>query len=464
MALLGAKDVYIRPNLGDITATAFTRQLEAAERGRIAARLAADELGRFSVSPAAYSQWQGRVRLAMAAPPPIVDEVVVEATRFVTPETIRRGIAQQEGERLDARGLARDLVREFNHGDLHSLDYTVLRQRDRTILRITPVEKPWGPDYLRFGLNLSSDFRSESAYNFRALYRKTWINTLGGEWLLGAQIGSEQSLSTEFYQPLELRHVLFVRTYAGTSLRKLPLYFEGDRLAVYRVQSNRAGLEAGANLGVNGQARLGWAERRVGAVLDTGPDAFLNLTETVGGPTTGVSIDTFDQPYFPTRGMKLDVTHFDAQHATGASGKYSRSEARFAAAWPRGRWVFLGGLEGGTALKGELPLADAFTLGGPRRLSGFANDQMVGGAYTFGRLEAQYRLNLATPLYGLTLIAGITAEAGRMSRPITETSLTGWQRSLGAYLAASTFLGPVYLGVADAKNGKGRFYLFIGTP
>ena len=89
---------------------------------------------------------------------------------------------------------------------------------------------------------------------------------------------------------------------------------------------------------------------------------------------------------------------------------------------------------------------------------------MRGGQYTFGRLEAQYRLNFATPLYGLTLIAGVTAESGRMDKRLTETGLEGWQHSFGGYLAANTFLGPIYLGVADAKNGSGRFYLFIGTP
>ncbi len=128
------------------------------------------------------------------------------------------------------------------------------------------------------------------------------------------------------------------------------------------------------------------------------------------------------------------------------------------------RFTFLGGLEGGTAFKGSLPLADAFTLGGPRRMSGFAVDQMLGGDYTFGRLEAQYRLNWASPLWGLTLIGGVAAEAGRMNKLLTDQSLAGWQHSYSAYLAANTFLGPVYFGVADAKNGKGRFYLFIGTP
>lgn len=464
MSALRPGDVYIRPDLGGITSTAFTRQLDAAELGRKAARQAAGDLKRFSVAPNVYASWQSHLRMAEAHQAPVVDQVVVEPTRFVSRDTIRRGITQREGEPLDTQALARDLVREFEQGDLNSLDYNVVRTRDKTILRITPVEKPWGPNYLRFGLNLASDFRSDSSYNFRALYRSTWMNSLGGEWLVGGQIGSQQGIDTEFYQPLDKRHRWFVRPYASTQLSKAPLYFEGDRTAVYRIQQNAGGVEAGANLSVHGQVRAGWVERRIGAILDTGPNAFLNLTERLAGPTAAVAIDTYDQPFFPTRGVKLDVTHFDALSVTAGGSEYSRTEARFGAAYSLGRWVVLGGLEGGTALKGELPLGDAFTLGGPRRLSGFANDQMRGGDYAFGRLEGQYRLNFGTPLYGLTVLAGISVEAGKMNKLITETSLSGWQRSFGAYLAATTPLGPVYFGVADAKNGRGRFYLFIGTP
>jgi NTE family protein len=464
MAELRPGDIYIRPELGDITSTAFARQLEARVRGRLAAEQSIEELKRLSVSRPAYADWQDHVRLAAEHAPPIIDQVTIEPTRFVNRDSIRRGIGQKEGQPLDAAALATDLVREFDHGDLHSLDYNVLRERDRTILRITPVEKPWGPNYLRFGLNLSSDFRSDATFNLRALLRSTWMNALGGEWLVGAQIGSEQSLATEFYQPLDRRHTTFLRPYASTGLSKEPLYDESDRLAVYRVQQNAAGVEVGVNTGVHGQVRLGWVERRIGAVLDTGPDTLPNLTERLGGPTAVLAVDTYDQPFFPTRGVKLDATHFQAERVSGGGAKYSRSEARLGTAYSIGDWVALGGLEGGTAPRGTLPLGDTFTLGGPRRLAGFAVDQLRGQEYTLGRLEAQYRLNFATPLYGLALIAGVSAEAGRMDKPVIETSLTGWQRSFGAYLAASTPLGPIYVGVADAKNGKGRFYLFLGTP
>ena len=465
--LLTPRDIYIQPDLEDITSTSFTRQLDAAARGRVAALAASDQLRRYSIPEREFAAWQGRVRLASTHMPPIVDKVEVTETRFVNPQTLRRGIRQKEGEPLESNALATDLVTEYSQGDLHSLDYSVVRERDKTILRITPVEKPWGPDYLRFGLGLASDFRAESNYNFRVLYRRTWMNALGAEWLTGAQIGSEQAVNTEFYQPFDQRHFTYVRAFAAAGLRKTPLFFGGDRLAVYRIQENRAGIEAGVNIGVHGQVSAGWVERSLGSVLDTGPNAFLNVSERLGGPIATVAIDTYDQPFFPTRGLKLDVSHFDAlkvsSNAAGLS-PYSRSEARIGAAWSHNRFTYLAGLEGGTALKGTLPLADAFTLGGPRRMAGFANDQMLGGDYMFGRIEGQYRLNFASPLYGLTLIAGVVAEAGRMNKLLTETSLSGWQRSFGAYLAASTFLGPVYLGVADAKNGRGRFYLFIGSP
>jgi NTE family protein len=464
LALLKADDIYIKPELEDVRATDFTRQLDAAEGGRKATRAMAARLGALALPPAEYEQWQRHVRLTPPRQAPIVDRIEIAGTRFVNPETIRTAIAQKEGQPLDPDRLAADLVREYSQGDLHSLDYSVVHERDRTILRITPVEKSWGPDYLRFGLNLASDFRSESSYNLRALYRRTWLNPLGGEWVLGGQIGSLQSLATEFYQPLDLRHRFFVRPYAVTSLRKEPVYSGGDRLAIYRVQDNRAGIDLGMNLGVHGQAAVGWLERHIGAVLDTGPNSFLNATDQLGGPTATIALDSYDQPFFPTRGMRLDGTYFDATHVGLGLTKYGRAEARFGAAWSHGRWTWLGGLEGGTTSKGTLPVGDAFTLGGPRRLSGFAQDQLLGQQYAFGRFETQYRLHYASPLWGLTLIAGVMAEAGRMNKPFVEGAFTGTQRSVGAYLAANTLIGPVYLGVAEARNGKGRFYLFIGTP
>src|SRR5258706_7745495 len=129
------------------------------------------------------------------------------------------------------------------------------------------------------------------------------MNGLGGEWPTGVQIGSVQSLSTEFYQPLEQRHAAFARASASTSLRKTPIYSDGDRLAIYRIQENRAVLDGGLNVGPFGQASLRWAERSLGSVLDTRPVALLNHSQPLRGPPATQRIDTHHHPVFPTRGL-----------------------------------------------------------------------------------------------------------------------------------------------------------------
>jgi NTE family protein len=265
----------------------------------------------------------------------VIDRIEIAETRFVNPETVRSGITQKEGEPLDSQALARDLVLEYSQGDLHSLDYSVLNERDKAILRITPVEKPWGPNYLRFGMGLTSDFRAESQFSLRALYRATWLDPLGAEWLVGGQIGSVQNITTELYQPLDLRHTTFVRAAAGAQLRKLPIFADQDRIAVYRLQENDALVQAGVNMGVSGQAAAGWIEKHLGSVLDTGPQALPNnSSERAGGPQATLLLDTYDEPFFPTRGFKLSATYFDALHVSGNAPDlepYSRGEARFGA-------------------------------------------------------------------------------------------------------------------------------------
>jgi NTE family protein len=295
--LISPSDFLIVPEMKDIGSTQFTRQLEAAEFGRQATlEIAADLSGsrcrkRHTRHGASAFARQG----ATAARDRRGGD---RRDPFRQSAQDRRGIRQEEGKPLDLKTLTEDLVTEYSQGDLQSLDYSVLAERERTILRITPIEKPWGPDYLSFGLNLSSDFRSESSYNLRALYRKTWMNSLGGEWLTRGQIGSVQSIASEFYQPFDSRQRYFVRPYVR--------HVAAQGEPVFRRRSPR-GLSRAGKRGRNRrrrepgrlrQARLGWVERRIGSVLDTGPDIFSNVTERVRGAKAALSIDTYDEPFF----------------------------------------------------------------------------------------------------------------------------------------------------------------------
>jgi len=464
LSLLGPADIYMRPELGAITAADFGKQLQAADIGRAAALAQSERLARLSVPHAEYQRWKRRVQLLPGPTPPVIDEVQVAATRFVNPRDLRENIAQKTGEPLDAKRLAEDLVLIYSQGDLQTLDYAVLRERDKTVLRITPVEKTWGPDYLRFGLNIASDFRGESSYNLRGLYRRTWLNSYGAEWLTVMQVGSDQALGTEFYQPLDFRQRFFVQPSAYVRTSKAGLFFDGDRLAEYFVRQEALGLEAGANLGTYGQAKLGWLERRLTAKRDTGSTLLPDGQERIGGVNANLALDTHDYAFFPTKGFKVDARYFDAIRARGDLPRYSFAEARLGAAASVGDLIFLGAVSGGKTFTGELPLADVFALGGQGRLSSFAPGQILGNEYALGSFQFQYRLNKPVPVIGLMAIAGLTVETGRMRGLVTEPGLDKRLTSFGAYLAANTPIGPAYLGFADSPDGKGRFYLFLGTP
>ncbi len=263
LALLTPKDVYMRPELGTITAADFNRQMEAAAIGRTTALAAADSLRRYSVSPEEYAKWLAHLRTGQSQQPRRIDEVQIAQTRYVNPETIRAEITQKEGELLDTQKLDRDLIVVRSAGDLSTIDYSVVNERDKTILRVTPVEKNLGPDYLRFGLNMYSDFRGDSSFNVRALHRRTWINPLGGELVLGAQVGSTQALLAEFYQPLETRQIFFVRAAMGATSTDTPLYAAQDQVAKYRVYSTKGELDAGREHGSVGTSQDRLARREL---------------------------------------------------------------------------------------------------------------------------------------------------------------------------------------------------------
>jgi NTE family protein len=466
LALLKPTDIYMRPELGDITAGSFERQMEAAEIGRKTALAQADNLRRLSAPPAEYAAWQRRLREARPAQQrQVIDEIEVGETRFVNRETVRRAITQKVGEPLDTKQLDKDLVVIRSGGDLQTIDYSVMRERDKTILRVTPVEKVLGPDYLRFGLNLYSDFRGESSFNIRALHRRTWVNNLGGEWLFALQLGSTQAALAEFYQPLDPGQRWFLRPFVNAFRENVGLYDNGDRIAEFRTYTSQFGLEAGINFGAAGLARAGWREANKRGSVETGPPVFPSVKERVGGPYAGINIDTYDFAFFPTRGVKVDLDAFEAAHRSEAVASYGTAQAVLGAAFTVRDFIFVGKAEHGQSTHGTLPLTDLYTLGGPRHLAGFAPGQIAGDNYSYGSLELQYKLTREIPLLGLSLIAGIQAETGKMRKLVTEPTLTGWQSSYGAYLATNTAFGPFYLGFADAKNGKGtRFYFFVGTP
>ena len=211
---LTSRDVLIAPDLGDISAAKFDRSADAIRIGEEATRKLADSLKRYSIPPEQYAALR-KTQIAEAKPLPTVGSVEFKGLERTNPEVLRGLVETKPGEPLDDAKIGLDLRRIYGRQDFEGIGYTIGGgATGPRALVIEPREKSWGPDYLRFGLGLESDFQGDNQFNALVEYRKTWLNRLGGEWLTQAQIGQNTYLSTEFYQPLEESGRWFVSPYA----------------------------------------------------------------------------------------------------------------------------------------------------------------------------------------------------------------------------------------------------------
>jgi NTE family protein len=456
-AMLKPPDVYIRPELAGITAADFNEFRAGAESGRKAAEAQAAALARYGLPQAEYEAW-ARKRSTELPANPRVDEVQITGLKRVNPAFVRRHIRIRPGDRFDAVRLERDLARVYGDGDVENVDYHLVNEGGRTILRIVVTEKSWGPDYIRSGVFIEATDK-ETEFALRAAFHRKWLNSLGAEWLSGFQVGERSTLYTEFYQPLDARQRWFVEPALGFSRDRLNIYENDNRIAEYLVRQKRAFFNLGANAGVLGALRLGYLYRKLDSTVETGATTLRTGKRTLKGWQALLEFDQFNRPFFPTTGWYARIAYFDPQDAdyTRLSGDF-----RVARSWDpyviNARFSYL------SSPKGRLPIGDTGSLGGFLQLSGYARDQILAGDIRFASIRGEKVIGRMPLGLGGDLRVGLSLEAGRARDRFTETRVDGWQQAAAVYLGGETPLGPVYLGYGYAKGGHSSLYLFLGLP
>ena len=458
LATLKSGDIYIRPDLEGITAAEFGRYSETAKRGRAATEALLPRLQGLSVDEKQYQAWLANMTPVRGAQP-VVNEVQIAGLKRVNPTYPERYLKNYEGVPIDVDRLDKDIGLIYGDGEYDSVDYSLLSTRDRNILRVTPLEKEFGPDYLRFGFNLNAASNAPSTFDLRVAYQKTLLNSLGGEWLAGVQVGNEMGVFTEFYQPLDEQQRFFLEPKLSFLRAPLDIYQNNKRVAEYKVDLGTVDLMAGVNVGLLGPVSVGWRERYTNAKLDIGTPTETGGSKTYGGFLSKLDFDQFDRIYLPTQGWSAHGSYFYA-----AGEGYDKADLDLRAAQNFGDFIVHGRIRGAGSFTGTLPLSDAVALGGFLNLSGFARNQIIGESLAYGNVRVEKIIGrLPAGLRG-DMRAGIALEAGKIDGNYTETNLNGWQSSVAAYVGGETPVGLVYLGYGYSPNGINNFFLFFGTP
>jgi NTE family protein len=458
---LGPRDVYILPDLGDMTASDFQRMKDAVNRGEAAARKQSAALARLALPPAAFAADRAHHQPPPPATPVIAFIELDNRTRLSN-ALITKTLDVRTGETLDREKLAHGIHKLYGIGEFERIDYQVVERDGQTGLTVTAYEKVWAKNYFNFGLALSDNMDGDSSYNLAASLTLTALNELGAEWRNEIQIGGEPRFHTEFFQPLDPLREFFVVPELFYSKRNLQTDTPTGR-AVYRVELTQATLAAGSALGSWGEVRAGYRRGLGSAALKLGSQRLSNFDFDVGEAFLRVSFDTLDNVKFPKEGNAAVVELVDAEPALGASSAYRTGVlgGNFAYHWDRNTVVF--GAKAATSFDDTLPVEARFPLGGLFNLSGLTRNQLSGQQLLLGRMIYYRTLTNGTPdLFDIPIYAGASLEAGNIWESRAEVSLDSLRYANSLFIGADTYVGPLYLALGRANRGESAVYLFLG--
>jgi len=467
LASLKSTDVLIVPDLTNVSATDFKLGADAMNRGAEATRGVLPLLSAYALSPVDYVQQLAVQR--RTATPARIDEIRVEGGTYSSADTIRAQLSFAAGAPYNRRELDRDLAWLDGRGDFERLDYRIVSERDRNVLLLDVQEKSWGPNYFRFGLNLSTDFKGQGEFNFVANHTRRWINSLGAELRNEFQIGRSQRLSTEFYQPLLPSETLFLSFGAQQRRRQITLSMRmangltSRPIAQFSGINTKASVDLGAAFGRYGEFRVGPVYERVNISPTIADLSFDGVRSNESGMQANMVIDQRDSASFARSGYRIEANVHRALTAFGASSNFARYQWSSEYAKTFGANTFDAALKFGGSYSKNTSAYPYFELGGFLQLSGLSANELRDDQIAFFRLMAFRKIG-NMPAFGRGIYIGGSLEAGTTDAPSTPNADAKRIYAGSIFLGLDTSIGPFYLGYGQSSGTRRSAYLFLGRP
>ena len=460
LATLRPEDLLVQPMLAGFGATDFARAEQLIDAGY----RAADALGARLATMRSESGGNLSLTLARSAEPrnPLISAVRIENDSKVSDAVVRRHIRQQTGKRLDLQGLQKDMGTLYGLDYFEQVEYRVVHDKLGNTLVITTREKRSGTDYLRLGINLSDDFRGDSAFNIGASFRKNGINQLGAEWLTRLQLGDHQEFFSEFYQPLDAGSRWFVAPNLFAEAQNVEAILDNDPIAEYRLQRYGYGLNLGRQIANNGEIRFGVGQAWGEADVRVGDQQLPDFSFEEGYYQLKYSFDTVDDVDFPREGEDIGLTLRQYDPSLGSDGRYRQWEFRLDKAVSFGLDTLVFGGRYGRTLDDAEIVTSSFLLGGARQLSGFRQDALSGQNISlarmiyFRRMTPRSFLPLDFPLY-----LGASLERGRAWNNDNAFD-SGYINAGSVFVGYETPLGPLNFSYGLNDEAERAMYLNLG--
>jgi NTE family protein len=468
-ATLSPSDILVEPLLGPASSTDFTAVNSTIAAGENAAHAMLARLDPLGVSDGAYHDYLARRASREPGLPPIKFVRVDEQSKRYE-KTIMAEMQPLVGKPLDIDAVGQRVTQLYGLGNFETLDYALVDQGqgadEESGLEVRARRKSWGPNYIRFGLNLEDNFQGNSRYNAAARFILTELDDLGAELVTDLQIGSDPRVASEFYQPLDARRTWFVAPSVRIEARDLQLYNKDVEVADYRDREAEADLDIGRTLGNWGEIRAGLHRTSGLARVRLGDPTLVDQEYNEGELFFKFSYDKLDNLHFPRDGQQFTF-QWDANRTNlGADNAWDKVQADWLIARSRGRntllfWTTAGSVVSGTIKPTAVP--ELFSLGGFFNLSGLAPTSLFGQDYAIARAIYFRKIGRGGEgFFEFPAYIGMSLELGNTWQQRSDMNFGSARKDASLFLAFDTFLGPVYLGSGYDTAGHSAYYLFLG--
>jgi NTE family protein len=463
LSTLGPKDIVVSPQLGDFSSIDFPDTMKIVNAGQVAVWAVESRLSALAVSDTEYDRYL-QARHAVRLELPQVEYVKATPESAPYRRQIEDLFGQYRGQTLNPDALEDQVDALYGRGDMEMLDYQLTHDPlGHQGLDFTARRNSWGPNYLRFGVQLEDDFKGLTTFNAGGRLDITELNSLGAESVWDAQVGSSPLLGTELYLPLSNVYRYFLAPHVQVEAHDIAQVEGGRQVGLYRVSDFDYGLDFGREFGSWGEARLGMLRTNGNTHVSVGDFSVSSSHFDVSEGFFRVGYDTLDSANFPHSGAALT-----AQVSIEGDGGGTRGtdlvtlDWRAAHSWARNTvvaWFTGGSTVGGS----QQNVRTFFPLGGFLNLSGVQSQTLAGPQYGIGRLIYLRKVgNGGAGILDVPAYVGTSVEVGNVWADRRQVSLSHTRQDFSIFFGADTYLGPAYFAVGYDAEGDTAIYLFLG--
>lgn len=457
-------DLVLVPDLGDVPSSSYASVDEVIQRGEDFALKNLPTAPGLRASPAEYAAYEAkRVRMKEEQKPFVIDAVTVAASpgSRIDRNFILRKIHLGRGSKFSTAEVRKDLDALYGWGDFEKVEYALATRDGKNVLEVEAVEKNWGPNYLRFGMQVDSESSGVNEFIALVNFTANYINRFGGVVKADAYVGDLLGVYSELYQPITFESPWFLRTTASFVRYDQALFSGKEFFDEYLIDSFFSNVHVGMYFGRSFELAAGFFSNWVNGDPKLSSSSVPGERHYLSGATGQLVLDRLDQKPFATRGQYLSLQH-KAAGGLGSALMYQRTSLMWQQYTKLRRSSLFYWLHGGTSYGTDLPFFDEFRLGGFASFSGFREDEIRGPSF------AAARVGYVTPLIGRPTILfrgvnfSVYGDAGNAWRSFDDVRPENVRFGGGLELGLDTKLAPIQLGYGQGGLSHFQFYIRFG--